>query len=330
MDVIAKIRSLGGAARFSEIGTSRYRLSVHVGRGDLIRIARGAYALPGTDPAICAAVVHNGLVTCRSALAVHGVQALGDSAITHLALPEHRGSARRMAPGMRCHREKPQTEPGTRVASVIDATARAATCLPYDDAVAQLERVAFDQDSGLLDQVLQKVRRASPSRARALAIDVEVGSRSTSETYVRLGLRRAGLSVMANAHIPGVGEVDFVVDGVLIVELDGYAYHGDRKAYRTDRRRDRAALRLGLPTMRFAFEDTSPERVVREVAALCRALRRNGAPSAESPSAIMLVAEVTSLAQRPEARATGWGHLTGRDRTEVEAKVARLIRAARR
>lgn len=328
MDALARIRSLGGAARFSEIGTSRYRLSIHVARGELRRLARGAYALPNAHPAMCSAVAHNAVVTCCSALSVYGVETVGDGSITHLALPPGRGNARGLEPRTRRHRERPDLHHGTRLATLVDATARAAVCLPYDDAVAQVERAAFERDSQFISQVLAKVQRTKPSRARALAIDVQSGSRSTMETQVRLGLRRAGLSVLSNVHIPGVGEVDFVVDGVLIVELDGFAYHSERKPYRTDRRRDRAALRLGLPTMRFAFEDSAPERVVREVASYCRALRRDTPPAVGSPEVLARVAKVIAPANRPEARATGWTHLTGKDRIEVEAKVADLIRAA--
>lgn len=79
--------------------------------------------------------------------------------------------------------------------------------------------------------------------------------------------------MVAGARVPGIGEVDLLVEGCVIVEIDGFAYHGDRKQYRADRRRDRAAARLGLVVLRFAFDDADPSAVVAEVSAHVAALR---------------------------------------------------------
>ena len=83
---------------------------------------------------------------------------------------------------------------------------------------------------------------------------VDARSGSLPESLLRVALVDAGLPVEPQAHVPGVGRVDFLVDGV-IVEVDGFAYHSGRDQYREDRRRDRAAHRLGYVVLRYTFEE---------------------------------------------------------------------------
>jgi Protein of unknown function (DUF559) len=57
-----------------------------------------------------------------------------------------------------------------------------------------------------------------------------------------------------NAHVAGY-EVDalFPVERV-IVELDGYEFHGDRDAFESDRERDATTLAAGFETVRITWE----------------------------------------------------------------------------
>ena len=75
------------------------------------------------------------------------------------------------------------------------------------------------------------------------------------ETVARVALRQAGLPVDCQVLIQGVGRVDLVVDGWLVVELDGFAYHSDRDRYRTDRRRTNGLVARGYRVLRFSYED---------------------------------------------------------------------------
>lgn len=326
MDPVERIAVLGGAARFGEIGATRRELAQLVEQGRLRQLCRGGYAVPDAPASLVAAVRENAVVSCRSALELLGVEAYGDGTISHLSLPPSRGSGLKRPRGVRRHRELPERHGATRVASLVDAAARAAVCLPYDLAVAQVERVVHDREGPLLAAILDRVARGRPGRARALAVDVEPGARSHVETAVRLHLRRAGLGVLAAVFVPGVGEVDLLVEGLIIVELDGFAYHGDRRQYRNDRRRDRAALRLGLPTLRFAFEDSDPDKVLREVLIACRQVQRQrlAADPAADAASRAAVDRARAAATAPAARAVGWTHLRGRDRAVVKAALPTL------
>ena len=72
---------------------------------------------------------------------------------------------------------------------------------------------------------------------------------------MRLLLRGLGCTVQIQVSISGVGRVDFVVDGWLIVECDSEAHHAGWEAHKRDRRRDLAAAALGYTTVRPIAED---------------------------------------------------------------------------
>ncbi|WP_163162127.1 hypothetical protein [Arthrobacter sp. Alg241-R88] len=80
-------------------------------------------------------------------------------------------------------------------------------------------------------------------------------------------LEEAGLTVELQANIPGMGHVDLLVDGLLGIETDGYAYHSSRAAYREDRRRWNLTVVRGVPTLRVTFEMllSEPREFVRMV-----------------------------------------------------------------
>ncbi|GMA32521.1 hypothetical protein [Litorihabitans aurantiacus] len=324
MSPLDRIRLLGGAARFAELGTSRYQLARLVERGDLVLVDRGCYALPGAPPDIVTAARTNTTVGCISAVQMHDPACPVRDRVTHLTIDRRRGHRPRVGTGTRLHYGAPTPSveirgTATRLAPLERAVVQAAQCQPYDQVVTMLDHLVHERGPQLLEPVLTLLGRTRPGRARALASDVDGSSRSPMETALRLHLRRAGLAVAAAPVVPGVGEVDFIVEGVLIVELDGYQYHSDRLAYRTDRRRDRQALRLGLATARFAFEDSDPARVLREIVPICRSLRRTPLEISASVPAdtVDQLAERRSIWVGPSSRATGWRHLTGVDALTV-------------
>ncbi len=319
MTTLDRIRQLGGAARFAEIGASRHHLARMVGRGELVQSGRGCYAVPDAPPVLVAAVAAGARVTCVSALRLLDPTAPVSAEGHHLAIRRHRGHRPIVPVGTRLHYESSVPVGGRRIVTLEQAAISAALCQPYDSAVVILDHLARTRGTTFLDTVVAGVGRARPSRARALACDVDDRARSPMETRVRLHLRRAGLAVAVAPFVPGVGEVDLIVEGVLVVELDGYGFHSDRVTFRGDRRRDRSSLRVGMPTARFAFEDADPHRVLREITPICRALRQHPYdPGPTVPKATLaLLAEARSDWTGPGARRTGWRHLTGVDAATV-------------
>jgi very-short-patch-repair endonuclease len=67
-----------------------------------------------------------------------------------------------------------------------------------------------------------------------------------------------------------VGWVDLLVEGRLVVEIDGYAYHSSPQQFADDRRRDAALAAMGSQVLRFTWVDAvrRPDYVVRMVTAV--------------------------------------------------------------
>lgn len=89
-----------------------------------------------------------------------------------------------------------------------------------------------------------------PRRYAPLLALVDASAESGPETFMRLILRAMGVAFETQVRIDGVGRVDFVVDGWLIVECDSREFHEGWHAQVEDRRRDLAAAVRGFVTIR--------------------------------------------------------------------------------
>ncbi|HSK59759.1 MAG TPA: DUF559 domain-containing protein [Actinomycetospora sp.] len=130
---------------------------------------------------------------------------------------------------------------------------------------------------------------ARPLRAGRLAFDavlraVDARSESMPESFVRLALAGAGLRVEPQVLVRGVGFVDLLVERLVVVEIDGFAFHADRQAFDADRRRDRSAHAVGLRPLRYTYQDavTDIAATVAEVVGVVQTLRRAGVPPVDS------------------------------------------------
>ena len=68
-------------------------------------------------------------------------------------------------------------------------------------------------------------------------------------------LRRWGCDVDLQVSIDGVGRVDLLVNGWLIIECDSKQFHSDWNQQRVDYQRDRALAALGFTVLRLTAED---------------------------------------------------------------------------
>ena len=94
-----------------------------------------------------------------------------------------------------------------------------------------------------------------------------------------MDLEAAGLSFEDGVEIEGVGEVDLVVEGWVVVELDGYTYHCDEYQFGLDRWRDRRLVARGFLPLRFTRKDVYAHQVVPDVQ---RALERWGVSKSDT------------------------------------------------
>lgn len=166
----------------------------------------------------------------------------------------------------------------TLLAPVPLALVHAIGCLPHREVVALWDGALHRSLASIDELAALRPSRAGRVRFDAVLRAVDPRSESLPESLLRLGLLGAGLTVEPQARVRGVGYVDLLVERLVVVEVDGYAYHGDRAAFAADRLRDRRVLRVGARAMRFTFADAVARTgaAVAEVAGLVRALRRAG------------------------------------------------------
>lgn len=125
----------------------------------------------------------------------------------------------------------------------------------------------------LTADALTEVFGLLPRRRHGLRALVDGRAESGPETFARLILRALGGTIDLQMWIHGVGRVDIVVDGWIIVECDSRAHHAGWEQQERDRMRDLAAAELGYATLRPTARQIvqEPWKLLRAVAGLRRA-----------------------------------------------------------
>jgi very-short-patch-repair endonuclease len=260
-----------GAARASTLyraGFSRAYLDKALAAGRVVRIRRGIYSLPREASLLSLALQHNALLTCLSAAPTYGLWRLHDAGV-HLS-PGHK----KAPPGTLIHgRCRHAAHKWLPVAGLADVLIHALRCLPVLEALVMVQCAAQRGDV-----TVEFLRRKLPgnrnARARAVLDSVVPRADSVLEVLANYHFQRAGLYIRRHVELPGVGEVDFLIEECLVVETDG-STHLEPRQVKKDRKRNNATLIGGRLCLRFGYDDVvhHPERMVAEVLAvleLCR------------------------------------------------------------
>ena len=150
------------------------------------------------------------------------------------------------------------------VATIEDALAHIAVCLPPEQALVLWESAAGLER--LAPEALRAIRW--PSRAAALAAEVTGLADSGLEVLVCRPLRRLRVRVRQQVYVAG-RPVDVLVGEWLVIQIDGWAHHSSSTQRSKDISHD-AELRLrGYTVLRFSYA-----QVVHDPAAVERAIRR--------------------------------------------------------
>ena len=265
MDVSKALELCGGAARrpaLARLGVDDASLRRAV-RAGILQPARGLYALPTAAPEIVATLRNRELLTCVSAAPHYGLWALHAPAARHVH--HRREEAVRNSSAVRhagLHLPPPN---GVPVAALADVLIHALRCLPFAESLVMVE-CAVSRGDMTLDFLRGRLPGNRNGPAREVLRWVDRGAESLLETLARTYFRQAGIRVETQVFLDRVGYVDLLLDGWLVVELDG-RHHADWAQVKKDHRRNNESVVQGFTALRYYYSDVvySPADMVAQV-----------------------------------------------------------------
>ena len=248
-------------------GISRDGIAGMVDGGRLVPLRRGLWAEPGAPDDLRRVAVLGGAATATT-----GGKALGlwtpDDDRLHVALPA--GASRLRNPDdpsqpledddLVClHWTKRMPSPRSlpdRVAPLLLVLEHAVRCLRPELAVAMIDSALHHRRMRVTE--LPLLASMLPAHLRAVVLAADGRADSGLESVVRYLLDQAGLAVVVHPVLPGIGEVDLLVGGRLIIETDGKRHHLG-EAFAKDRGRDRSATLAGYRVLRLTYQQVVDE-----------------------------------------------------------------------
>jgi very-short-patch-repair endonuclease len=244
-------------------GAAPHELTAAVRQGALIRVRKGYYALPDTDPQLVQAVRIGGRLGCVAAARRLGIWATNPT-FAHVAM-RHEASRMR-SPKDRFEPLTPANLDGCELhwwpvpevrrrnvhtVSPCEALAHIARCQTRELALASFDSAL---NLGLVrPSQIPSIFLALPAKYQRLSEQIDGRCMSGIETLVRLMLTDAGVPFEIQVAFRAIGTVDFVVAGCVVVETDGHLGHDDPVSQLRDYRRDAALIRLGYAVVRLSY-----------------------------------------------------------------------------
>ena len=273
IDVIACHGGVARRHRLLSAGATKRDIDAAVARGGVLRLREGVYGLPSAPAPVLEAARHGGEVACVSALRALGVWVLAEPSRLHVWLG---GKGRKHAhTGCRCVDHHDAGGAAFGIAPVALALVQAARCSDEELFFAAYESA---WNKGMLTRTDREwIRRSVPARTRWLVELARPDAESGLESLLRLRLVRLGVSLECQVVIIGVGRVDFLAAGRVIIEVDGRQNHDGSSSRHKDLVRDAAAAAQGYETLRFDYALVVHEWHTVERAIIAR-LERHGVP----------------------------------------------------
>lgn len=230
--------------------------------GPLLTVIRGSM-----DVERVIAQQRGAVVTCLSAAHHHGIPVVGRPPVrVHLAVPRRRGRLRGgpRTEGITVHHEtNPITVDPQRpwLADLPTVINRMLLCTEETQAIVAVDHAL---NRGLLTANQIRIPKSGPGtpQARSALARSNGRARSIMETLARLALEDAGIGPLeVGVQIQSVGEVDLLVDGLIVGEIDG-RHHDEPDQVAKDRERDLRLKGLGFIVLRFSTHHVRAGMVV--------------------------------------------------------------------
>jgi very-short-patch-repair endonuclease len=282
MDVLEYLVHAGGAARTGQLlaaGYSRRDIAGLLALG-VRQPRRGIFLAPGCDEELAAALHHNGRLTCASAAAHYGLWIRNPPAQLHLACNHGHGTGfiRHRTTRFPSHQLQP-------FATVEDVVLHGLGCLPppASTALATSAIRLYGVPVELLKDQLRGDRSAPVLRTLR---ELDLRAESIVEVDAQHLFRTNGIAFEPQVFLPGIGRVDFLLNGFLIVEIDGYAFHSKRADMLRDRDRNNSSTAKGYAVLRYMPEHIwfNQEQVLTEIQAALAIRTAPFQPKADVPA----------------------------------------------
>ena len=296
MDPVHALERLGGVARVQDLRrlTTRAKLRRAERRGQVVRLARGRYALPTALDGLQAAARLSAVLARRSAAAYFGWELKTQPPVPELIVPRNRN-----VPGERRQGVDlawADLTPGEIVDGIVTSRERTLVdCmrfLPFDEALAVADSALRhgDTTSALLKWLAAQVSGKGAAQARRVAEIASGEAANPFESALRaIAENVKGLRVEPQVWLQLEGQWmrPDLLDARrgLILEAESFEWHGKRRSLERDCVRYNAFAMAGFVVLRFSWEQVMfdpayVERCLRNVVAGPRPVgRANGAES---------------------------------------------------
>ena len=269
-------------------GATGRALSAAVKSGHLVRVRRDRYALPGTNRHVVEAVSIGGVLDCTSALADIGVFVF-DGGATHVRLPAAAARPPSAPNNRRVLGSNKSRDVEVHWRRLVDPLAATPECVGLVDALIQAARcqdpwhTVASIDNALHQKLINggdvaTIFEALPLTLQYLRDLLDGRAESGQESILRLILESASLHYEVQVVIPSVGRVDFLVEGILVLEADSRLAHDGWDAHVRDTNRDITCGQLGYMTLRPLYEHTmhQPHLVLAAIRGVLETARLRG------------------------------------------------------
>ena len=271
---------LASRRQLKRMNIGRHRIDRAIADGDLLPVRMGWVATANASQASIIAVLHGARLTGGTALGSYGIWC-GDDHRIHLQVPEDSQRVtqapltpiprftppRFFVPTLVTHWAPFEIGEGLAPAwrvSISDAIGRFATTEPVEQVAAALESAVTT--NRMTRRAVAHIIQRLPKRLHRLSKDLTFLAGSGLETIARMRFDALGFRVVQQVQI-GIDRVDLVIDGWLVIELDGDQWHEAA----TDRIRTNRIIRSGYRVLRFGYADIF-ERWEETVATVMRML----------------------------------------------------------
>ncbi|GAA3143630.1 very-short-patch-repair endonuclease [Kribbella aluminosa] len=259
VEVLARLGGWSTAAVLVQL-TSRRALAAAVRRGEVERLTRGIYGLPGIATDLATAVAYDGVLSHLSAAAIWQLPLLHTPEKPHLILPRNR-KARAGPPAVLHWADLPGTDRRARRTSLPRTVLDCARILPFGEALAVADAALATGLMNADELVASAGAMSGPGRPNA--VRVAAAAIRFAESFLESILR----SLLIEAGVEGFeAQVLVETDGgwvrvdlgnrvaLIALEAEGFEFHGSAGKFAADCRRYDDLVAVGWLVLRFTYQ----------------------------------------------------------------------------